>query len=246
MTSAAGPLGFGFDAESAESSGSRPSARASLEGWRQGRAPAPPAGPRPASTRFPGAVDQFDLPLTPAPEVPVGRKGLGFHVVITDTGEDIALRIHEVVHDASGLQPRNRIQGPPPRVHAHEHQERFGNPLVDFPERFVDSLRSSAAEGSFRCHPASSPPVRRRSVICADARRRSLVSKYSATNRCSTGVSTRSTPGRSFNDGKRTESSTSNFRSISTTWVAAISNITSPAAGHERRNCYCPQTKVGR
>ncbi len=77
------------------------------------------------------------------------------------------------------------------------------------------SVRASAPAGSFRCQPASVPPVRRRRVILCAARSWFGVSKYTA-SRCATGsCSTRLTADKPSNDGDTVLSTTANLRSIS-------------------------------
>ena len=68
--------------------------------------------------------------------------------------------------------------------------------------------------GSFRCHPASSPPVRRRRTTPASASARSGVSKYVATSCCST-VDTEVTPFREERSGSTLDSSRSYLSSTS-------------------------------
>ena len=77
------------------------------------------------------------------------------------------------------------------------------------------STRSPGARSNLTCHPSSSPPSRRRSVMPARSNRRSAVSKYSASRSCSTGSATDATPSTESRPVTTTRSSTSNLVSIS-------------------------------
>ncbi|CQD21207.1 hypothetical protein BN970_04927 [Mycolicibacterium conceptionense] len=90
-----------------------------------------------------------------------------------------------------------------------------GTVSVAVPSGVRTSVRVSVPAGSFRCQPASGPPVRRRSVMRCAARSRSGVSKYTA-SRCWVSVrATSATAERPSNEGETVFSVTANFRSTS-------------------------------
>ena len=96
------------------------------------------------------------------------------------------------------------------------------------------SSRLSPATGSFRCHPASCPPRRRRNVTPARANRRSSVSKYTASNACSSGPTKASTPARPSHPGSSTPSASSYFRSVSRTTVVTAPHLPQPCPEREQ------------
>ena len=108
-----------------------------------------------------------------------------------------------VVSVATGRSSRSRTQ--PPRWASSSG----GTPWSSSRNGSASSARSSPPCGSFRCQPASDPPVRRRSVIPAVASASSGVSQYTASSvDCRTG-STATTFGNRIRSGSSAPAVTS-------------------------------------
>ena len=133
-----------------------------------------------------GAVPELDLDLPPrrrgAGRVPAGRRWAAACAPSTRSSATSAThlpgRVHQPAHRPVGDDLGDRAQrGRPGSAPTPSAAAASGTVRVARPSGRRTSERASVPAGTFRCQPASSPPVRRRRVRPAAARRRSAVSK---------------------------------------------------------------------
>ena len=174
--------------------------------WRRG----PPGAPRrrricPGPHRAGlGRRTPVQLPIPAKNGCPArpGRRGSADAGSVSDFGQHRVVGAPKPVHDAAGAQPDDRNELPPAQVHSNPPHKGLGRRV---PRRrgapAAPCWKSASSSGSFKCHPSSSPPERRRSVMRCLASTRSEESKYWASSKCSTGSSTLPTPRRFCSGG---------------------------------------------
>src|SRR5690606_12957256 len=118
-------------------------------------------------------VGEFDLDLGPVGGAAVAGEAFGVDGVDADLGEEPAVAVEEVADVAVGAEPDEGVRA---RSRTRERTSRARASGRSSERGAWISSRTPGETGNLRCQPASEPPVRRRRVMEAAARRSSAVS----------------------------------------------------------------------